>query len=173
MNQDQRKFLLARVEQTHRTENERLRSKMPKEPSLNNYMVAAALDGSLKMKTIEDIKKHVRDKVIKLGSSETLIHEEHVRYKEDDKSFHSITLKAGEVFEFPEAYIVAMLKYNAEKEAVEKEISTLFAQKETILLKIQIGSNAVLDRLIDEADNMIDLSLINSKLMLTDGKKQK
>jgi len=172
MNQDQRKFLLARVEQTYRSESERLRNKLPEEPSLNNYMVAAALDGSLKMKKIEDIKKHIRDKVIKLGQSETLIHEEHDRYRRyDEKSYHSITLKASEVFEFPEAYIEAMLKYNAEKEAIEKEISTLIAYKETIMLKIQIGSNAVLDRLIDEADNMIDLSLINSKLMLTEGKK--
>jgi hypothetical protein len=165
MNQDQRKFLLARVEQTYRTEQEKLRNKMPKEPSLNNYLVAAALDGSLKLKSIEEIKKHVKDTVIKLGHSETLVHEERSRY-DSEKNYHAVTLKAGNVFEFPEAYKAAMLEYETAKNHVQKEMDKLFSQKETILLKIQIGSNAVLDRLIDEVDNMIDLSVINSKLML-------
>lgn len=37
MNQDQRKFLLARVEQTYKDELHNLQSEKPKEPSLNNY----------------------------------------------------------------------------------------------------------------------------------------
>lgn len=172
MNQDQRKFLLARVEQTYRTENEKLREKMPKEPSLNNYMVAAILEGSLKMKSIDSIREHIRDKVIRLGNKETLIHETHSRYhSDDDKEYHSIDLQADAVFEFPEAYLQAMLKYNADKKSVEDQIEKLSAQKETLLLKIQIGSNVVLDRLIDSVDNMVDITLMNSKLMLTEGNK--
>lgn len=174
MNQDQRKFLLARVEQTYKTEERKLDEDKPKEPSLNNYLVAAVLDGSIKMKSIEEIRDHVRDKVLKLGNQETLVHETMSRYSSStDTPYHSISLQAAAVFVLPDAYLKAKEEYETKKAAIEKKKDALYAQKETLLLKIQIGSNTSLDRLIDSVDNMIDITLMNSKLMLTDGKEEK
>lgn len=52
--------------------------------------------------------------------------------------------------------------------AYEDAIANLEACKETIIMKIQIGSNAVLDKLITDVDNMADLRIMNAKFLLND-----
>lgn len=47
---------------------------------------------------------------------------------------------------------------------VEKTYDT---QRDTILLKIQIGSNQVLDKLVTQVDNLADLNIMNSQFLLT------
>jgi len=173
MNQDQRKFLIARVEQTYRDEERKLDEGKPKEPSLNNYLVAAVLDGSVKMRSIEEIGNAVRQRVLRLGNGESLVHEKYSRYSSDNETYHSVSLQANELFIYPDAYLKAKEEYETKKAEIQKKKDALFAQKETLLLKIQIGSNTSLDRLIDSVDNMIDITLMNSKLMLGEGKEGK
>ena len=50
MNKDQRKYLLDAIAAQYKTEREKLNNLKPKAPSLNNYLVAAILDGSFRMK---------------------------------------------------------------------------------------------------------------------------
>jgi hypothetical protein len=176
MNQDQRKFLLARVEQTYREEREKLDHQKPKEPSLNNYLVAAILDNTIELKSLESIREAIKKKVLALGVKETLTDTERRSWRnsdDDDRETHVISFSADVIFVYPEAYIKAYSEWKVKVKQVNEKIEMLHAQKETLLLKIQIGSNTSLDRLVDSVDNMIDITLMNSKLMLTDGKEEK
>jgi hypothetical protein len=172
MNQDQRKFLLARVEKTHKEELRKLSEEKPSEPSLNNYLIAAILDNSIELKSLDDIKSSIRKKVLALGPQETLTSSPH-SWRDNHASSHEITLTAGVIFVYPKAYLDAYAEWEAKVKEVDQRIVKLNATTETLLLKIQIGSNTSLDRLVDSVDNMIDLTLMNNKLMLTDGKEEK
>ena len=47
MNQDQRKFLIERVNKTFQAQKQKLEANKIERPSLNNYLVAAFLDNSI------------------------------------------------------------------------------------------------------------------------------
>lgn len=171
MNQDQRKFLIDQVTKTCANQVEALKSKMPKKPSLNNYLVAACLDGSLLMNDIELLRDRIKQAVLNLGPNEALVSEDNSNWRNsNDKHIkQKVTLEAEDIFVFPEAYIKAKEEYMRNKAALEEEINALIAQRDTIIMKIQIGSNNILDKLVLQIDSMGDLNLMNSQLMLGAG----
>lgn len=167
MNQDQRKFLIEQVTKTCRAETDKVSAEMPTKPSLNNYLVAACLDDSIQLCDVEGLKKKIRERVLKFGKDELLV-------KENDEwrrrnSNNEVTLKAEDLFVIPEAYKKALAEYQAKKAQLDKRIEELEAQKNTIIMKIQIGSNAVLDKLVLQIDSLGDLNLMNSQLQLGTG----
>lgn len=170
MNDNQRKFLTERVNQTHKRQEEQLRKDIPIKPSLNNYLVAACLDGSLQLQDVEGLRNKIRESVLKYGKDDRLVEEDSeddYRYRNTTKPKNSVTLRAEDIFVIPEAYLKALKEYQEKKKEIDDKIKILDSQKDTIILKIQIGSNKVLDRLVEQADNLVDLSIVNSQLLLT------
>jgi hypothetical protein len=172
MNQDQRKFLLARVEKAQKEELRKLQDETPSEPSLNNYLIAAMLDNSIELKSLDEIKASIRKKVLALGPKDTFTSSKYT-WRNDDAESHEITLMADILFVYPKAYLDAYAEWEAIIKEINQRIQKVNATSETLLLKIQIGSNTSLDRLVDSVDNMIDLTLMNNKLMLGEGKEEK
>lgn len=180
MNQDQRKFLIERVNKTFSTQCDviRAKEKLPR-PSLNNYLIAAFLDGSIKFNNIDALKEKMRAAVLKFGASDQLIKENDdgftfsSRNRRRSETKNVCEVAAEDLFIVPEAYIKALEEYKLQQEQISKEIADLEAQKDTILLKIQIGSNTVLDKLITQVDNLADLNIMNSQFLLSDSKTQK
>jgi hypothetical protein len=170
MNQDQRKFLIEQVAKTCKNEEDEIRSKLPTKPSLNNYLVAACLDNSIEIQDIEVIKSRIRDTVLKFGQGDVLITEEEYdwtrgrRRKRYDET--SVTLKADDIFIVPEAYTKALAVYRKESDVIEVKLKDLHARRDTLIMKIQIGSSTALDKLVLQIDNMGDLNLMNNQLML-------
>jgi predicted transport protein len=175
MNQDQRKYLIAQVEDTCREQIEALEEQIPDKPSLNNYIIAAFLDNSIQFADIEKLKKKMRTLVLKLGSSEELVKssDEHRYYgarnrKKDEDYADIVEIPAEDIFIIPQAYLEALAEYDKQKEGLEKKIKDLKNVEKTITLKLQIGSAATLDKLVMQVDNMGDLNLVNTQLSLED-----
>ena len=171
MNQDQRKFLIAQVEKTCEKQSRGL--DYPKEPSLNNYLVAAFLDNTIQINDLELLKSKIRDRVLRLGSEEVLVKEERgyrrgTGTERVEKKY--ITVDPEDIFVVPAAYLEAMEAYRKEWEDVDQKKKGLESAKDTIIMKIQIGSNQVLDRLIEQVDNMCDLNIMNTQLLLENKK---
>ena len=168
MNQDQRKFLLIRIETTYCKQKKKIEEESKKEkPSLNNYLVAAFLDNTIEFNDIEKLKVKMRETVLRYGASDKLV-------KETDKWGHSLNsgvnkveIIAEDLFIIPQAYLNALDEYNKWKAELTEKLDALEAQKDTLLMKIQIGSNAVLDKLITQVDNLADLNIINSQFLLS------
>lgn len=142
-------------------------SKELKRPSLNNYLVAAFLDDSIQFADIEKLKVKMREMVLKFGTGDQLIKERSEWRSRGDEAQNTCSVIAEDLFVIPEAYIKALAEYEADKREIESKVAELEAQKDTILLKIQIGSNAVLDKLITQVDNLADLNIMNSQFLLT------
>jgi len=168
MNQEQRRFLIERVNKTFQTQKAKLEANKIDRPSLNNYLVAAFLDNSIEFNDIEKLKIKMRETVLKFGSSDKLVKESIDRWdnKNAYKDKNTCEIIVEDLFIIPESYKVALAEYEAYKKDIQDKIEQLEAQKDTILLKIQIGSNQVLDKLITQVDNLADLNIMNSQFLL-------
>ena len=172
MNQDQREYLIKEVKQTCDNQIDKLKAKIPDRPSLNNYLIASFLDGSVEFADIKVLKKKMRQTVLKFGTSDLLVKEKEERgwrsrrNNGENEEQQIVEVLAEDLFVIPNAYKKAIDEYKEIKEKIEEEISKLEAVTKTILLKIQIGSSGNLDKLIDQVDNIGDLNLVNTQLLL-------
>lgn len=170
MNQKQREFLIERVNKTFDAQVREINAEKTKAPSLNNYLIAAFLDNSIQFNDIDVLKNKIREQVLKMGSGNVLIHENKERYLMGNDVFagrNTCEVIAEDLFIIPESYKIALEEYNSKMEEIRKRVNALQAQKDTIILKIQIGSDAILDKLISQADNLADLSLMNNHLLIS------
>jgi hypothetical protein len=167
MNQHQRKFLLEAIEGQYKTERNKLREREPKEPSMNNYLIAAILDGSFVMRDPQIVRNSLRERVRNLGKTETLLSNRN-RYDSDDKGNH-IAIPADLLFELPVGYAEALAKYESERNAWQAETDALDASINAMRIKVQIGSDKALDVLVEQADKLCSMSLTAaSQLFLKD-----
>lgn len=173
MNQDQRKYLILQVEKTCQEKVEELEASIPARPSLNNYLVAAFLDNSIQFADMEKLKTKMKEEVIRLGAGDVLVNDDgddDWKYrrskKKNRKTTFTVNVNAEDLFVIPQAYKDKLKEYTDEKERIEKEIEMLQATTKTIVMKIQIGSSATMDKLVMQIDNMGDLNLVNSQLLL-------
>ena len=166
MNQDQRKFLIERVNKTFNMQQSEIKKDELIKPSLNNYLVAAFLDNSIEFNDIEKLKTKMRETVLRYGSSDKLIMESS-DWRNPRKNKNTCEIIAEDLFIIPESYKLALAEYNVAVAKQTEKINQLEAQRDTILLKIQIGSNAILDKLITQVDNLADLNIMNSQFLLT------
>jgi hypothetical protein len=169
MNQDQRKFLIERVNKTFQTQKSKLEAGKIERPSLNNYLVAAFLDNSIEFNDIEKLKVKMRETVLKYGTADKLVTEARDRWDNNNayKDKNTCAIITEDLFVIPESYKKALAEYEAYKKDIQDKVEQLEAQKDTILLKIQIGSNQVLDKLVTQVDNLADLNIMNSQFLLT------
>jgi hypothetical protein len=172
MNQEQRKYLISQVESTLRQQVEELEKQKPKQPSLNNYLIAAFMDNSIEFADLSPLKDKIRERVLKMGREDVLIEENdednwYSSRKRKDTKNNYVKLLAEEIFVIPENYKKALSEYQQKIDEIEGKVKMLNAQCKTITMKIQIGSAGVLDKLVQQIDNMADLNIINNQLLLT------
>lgn len=172
MNDKQREYLIDQVDSIWNREKESVEKDTPERPSLNNYLIAAFLDNSIEFADINILKKKMRETVLKYGTSDKLIEEEDdgeysYSYKRNrKKTVKYVKILAADIFIIPEAYQKALKEYDDKMAEINEKLEALNAQHRTVTTKIKLGSNGVLDKLIEEADNLASLSLVNSSLTL-------
>lgn len=164
MNQDQRKFLIERVNKTFNQQKEEILKDKKDKPSLNNYLIAAFLDNSIQFNDIEKLKNKMRETVLRYGASDRLIEEKYGYRSKEEPNLCKVI--AEDLFVIPQNYLDALSEYESHQSELDRKVNELEAQKDTILLKIQIGSNQVLDKLITQVDNLADLNIMNSQFLL-------
>lgn len=164
MNQKQRDALVAHVGRMYNEEKRRIEAKKPEPPSLNNFLVAAILDGSIAYKSPEEVKQAVRNRVLKLGRGNVLVKERSRRGYGDDDVDNAVTFAAEDIFYLPAEYVFELEKYNEARATYEAALQAIAELKETIELKILIGSAESLSNLIEQAENLADLNFVGAKL---------
>ena len=162
MNQHQRKYLTDRIDQVWRSQKDAIEEHRTDKPSLNNHVVAAFMDGSIRMKKLGDIGAYLRERV--LSGDNEVIDNGYSRHR--DKEVDMVKLPFDQLFETPPTYIEALAKWQKHDDELEAKLATLTAQRDTINMKVNIGSDKALASLIAEADNLTDLTLVNNKLLL-------
>lgn len=169
MNQHQRKFLLETVEKQYKTERDALRERQPQAPSLNNYLVAAVLDGSFVMRPAESVRADIRKRVRDLGKGEALVGEKGRFGERLDAD--TVQLPALLLFEEPPGYAAAREEYERRLADWKAEADALDAAISAMRLKVQIGSDKALEALVEQADTLCSMSLTASNRLLIGGPK--
>lgn len=172
MNQTQRDFLIRKVQTIHNREIRGLKDKIPTEPSLNNYLIAAILNKTVKYQSMNSVKKSISERIHRLGNGTEIIKRQEGSYRNGYVEIDYMALEAKDLFVIPENYLGALKEYNEVKENIENQIKEHEATKETLELKIQIGSSKILDIFIEQVDDMGSLDLLNDSLNLKEGKVQ-
>lgn len=167
MNQNQRDFLIKHVEKTYRNQREKLDESKPSAPSLNNYLIAAILEGSFELQPAERLRETIHQQVLELGADGKLIVDKDRWNRDDDEEDRHVTLCAEDVFVLPHNYQEAREQYERERAKWAAQARQLEEYRDTIILKIQIGSAQVLAKLIEQVDNLADLNIVNTNLLLT------
>lgn len=167
MNQHQRKFLLEQIEGLYKTEKSALQQKRPVEPSLNNYLTAAILDGTAKLKSPETIKEAIRKRVRDIGKGEALIQSTTRNWgQKNEKEEEMIHLPTAVIYELPPPFIEVQTAYEAAEKAWQEESKALEASINAMRIKVQVGSDKALETLVEQADNICRMSLTASSRLL-------
>jgi len=169
MNKDQRNFLITKISETCNKQIKVLEDEREDKPNLNNWLVAGFLDGTIQFTDIKILAEKMKQRVLKMDRNDVLLKEEsdsfYNRKRKEEENLY-VHLRADELFVIPQGYLDELKIYEENEKAIDEKIKILEAQKDTIVMKLQIGSNEQLKKLIDEADNLVDLSLVNSQLLL-------
>lgn len=167
MNDKQRDYLMKKINNTFNQQVQDLNKKRPVKPSLNNYLIAAFLDGSIQFNDIDKLKQKMRKSVIKMGKGVNLVEtSSNSSMWQNKEETAYVKVLAEDIFILPQSYLDELKVYQKEDQKITDQIAQLSAQLNTIEIKITLGSNGALDKLIGEADNLGEISLINSKLLL-------
>lgn len=144
MNQSQREYLIDQVAGTLRQQVEEAESNKPKHPSLNNYLIAAFLDNSIKFADLTPLKDKIRQRVLRMGREDVLIEEAEEdgwysgRRKRKDTKNNYVKLLAEEIFVIPKAYTDALTEYKKKMEKIEERVKQLNAQAKTITVNYRL-----------------------------------
>lgn len=172
MNQHQRKFLLEQIEKQYKKEMDELRGRKPHAPSLNNYLIAAILDGSAKMKPQDKVAAMVRERVRDLGKDESFVAAGRDNWgrrshEADDAYAELVSIPALLLFEPPVQYAEKRKQFEDDLEKWEAEVRALEASIAAMRIKVQVGSDKALEALVDQADQICSMSLTASTKLLS------
>lgn len=168
MNQHQRKFLLEEIQKRYKDERNELVSRKPTEPSLNNYLVAAILDGSAVMRPQEELREEIRRRVRDMSKDSALVSNKG-RWG-TEKAEDEISLPALLLFQEPPGFVEVRTAYEEALKAWETEMDALEASVDAMRIKIQVGSDKALESLVKQADSLCSMSLTSaSRLLLPSG----
>lgn len=160
MNQSQRSFLIKKIEEGVKLRVSALQHSLPEAPSLTTWLLHYILSGKFEIKTVEEIKEVIRQKALKAKDREDWLGNSWGTAKKN------IVFSLNEIFIIPEEYRTIFESWLKESKEINDKIAELQLQADTLITRIQLSSDKTLQKLINEVDDMGDISLIDTKLKL-------
>jgi hypothetical protein len=159
MNQSQRNFLIDKIKTSAKAQRQALEKSLSKPPSLNNYLLHEVMSGTFELQPQEDIKKLIHQRALDATG-----HEDWTKasWSAATKDYFQIKLK--DLFVVPKEYTKKWEAYREAQEKIQKQINLIESQADTLIVRITLASNATLESMIKEVDDMGDLKLMDTKL---------
>lgn len=162
MNQAQRTFLINKIESSVKERVDVLNRSIPKEPSLSNYLFHAVMSGRFEIVSNEQIRKLILDKVLNSKEGEDWMS----RSRGFLGSSTGISFEIKDLFIIPEDYLKLKEKHDSEKKKIQDEINNINITADSLITRIQLASDKTLQTMINEIDDMGNISLMDTKLKL-------
>lgn len=160
MNQAQRTFLIKKIEETTKKKVEELKKQVPEHPSISNYLFHAVMKNEFELQSIDSLKEIIRNKALNAKEDSNWLSEERMGWQ----SKSTIRLSIQELFVIPDEYTKVYNEYTEKKEKIYEEINIIKMQSETLITRIQLASDKVLQTMINEVDDMGNISLMDTKI---------
>lgn len=162
MNAQQRKFLIDKLYAKCKEQMEELKKQKMEHPSLSNYLFLAIMNNTLKLKPQEVTLKALKQKALKAQEGSNWLSEERMGW---DK-FNTCKIDINALFEIPENYVQKVNEVKEHNQNLQEQIDSIKLQMESLETRIQIASDKTLQKMINEVDDMGDISLIDTKIKL-------
>lgn len=160
MNTTQRKFLIERIQQKVKDRIEVLKKKRIQFPSASNYIFKAVLNEDLKLQPTEVTLEAIKKKALNAKEGENWLSEKRMGWEKE----REITLLIEQLIVLPKDYREEVERVKEHNKDIDTEIDVLKTQLDTIEVRVQLASDKTLKNLINEVDDMGDLSLMDTKL---------
>jgi hypothetical protein len=165
MNSTQRKYLCDKITEKVKDKIKDLESQKVPIPSIPAYMLHEVLSERFQIKSNDDLRKMVIEKAKKgLGSGKPEEFLGDDGWRSNDRNI--IRLKFEEFFILPESYQKALDDARSINHELTISINQLKIQAETLETRIMLASDKTLEKMINEVDDMGEISLIDTKLKL-------
>ena len=164
MNTVQRKFLIERIQGKVKAKIEMLKAERLAFPSAGNYLFKAALNGMLKLQPQEKTLNAITKKALNAKEGQNWLSDLRMGYEKE----REIKLQIEELLVLPDDYEKEVERVECHNKKIGEEINKLQMQLESIEVRIQLASDKTLQKLINEVDDMGDISLIDTKVKLLD-----
>lgn len=162
MNQQQRAFLIKKIQETTDSNIKRLEATIEQPPSLSNYLFHHIMKGDFEIASIDKLKAMVSEKALNSKGNNQWMDSQNSLTGISNK----ISFKAEDFFVLPDDYNEKWSAYCKSKEAVKSQIQSIRTQSETLIMRIQLASDKVLQKMVSEIDDMGDLSLMETKIKM-------
>lgn len=169
MNQQQRDFLVKTIEGKTKAAISALESGLKERPSLSNYLWRSAMNKTLEFNTPDEMAEAFYKKALRTKEGKNWMKEERGGAwitEIGTDGFPIVNFEITNIIKLPKEYFEELQKWNANKEKIEKQVMEMHQQLETLIFRIKLASDKVLQQIINEVDDMGNLSLLDTKIKL-------
>lgn len=160
MNQAQRNFLINKITTNVNNQIKLIEKQDDHEPSMDNFILAEVLSGRFKIKTLEEIRQTIINKAENNSKRDWLTS----GYNFSSSRNGEINFKISEIFIIPERFIKLHEEWKERDKNRREIVHNLKTQMDTLVTRIQLASDKVLQQMINEVDDLGDISLYDEKL---------
>lgn len=161
MNQAQRKYLIDKITERTKAKIKELNNSKIDYPNASNWIFKAILSDNLQIQSQEHILNALKTKALASKEGENWLSSERGWASEK-----YVKLNLKDLIVLPEDFYSAMEDASKHNAKINEEINLLQSQLDAIELRIQLASDKTLQKMINEVDDMGELSLIDTKLKL-------
>ena len=158
MNQAQRKYLIEKITKKIGTKVSELEKSKLEYPSLSNWLWKSAMDGTLEIKNTEQIKEFFKQRAKAIKEGENWLSAERRGWHVDKTT---IKMPAKDLFVLPKSYYDEEKRVDEHNKGVHRAIEELRGKSEMLITRIQLASAKTLEQMINEVDDMGDISLVD------------
>jgi hypothetical protein len=161
MNNQQRQYLIKKIEASSKIQIEALKNSIPQPPSLNIYLLHAVMSNNFEIKKTDELKEMIRQMALKATEREDWMGN---HWGSASKS--GISFAAKDFFIVPAEFQILWDDYQKNKREAEDKIYAIHIQSDSLITRITLASDKTLQTLINEVDDMGNISLMDTKLKL-------
>lgn len=162
MNQVQKKFLIDKITTKTKQKIKDLHDQKIDMPNASNWIFKTILANELEIQSKEHILKVLLEKALASKEKSDWLNDDRGSW---DKHV-TVKLNLKDLIVLPEDFYKQVEVAKAHNIEISNKIQVLQSQLETIELRIQLSSDKTLQKMINEVDDMGELSLIDTKLKL-------
>ena len=166
MNTVQRKFLIDKLTQKSDIKLRELRDEKQGYPSASNYIFKAVLNDTIEIADKKTIIKALKERAMKAKEGENWLEPKSDFRNWSEEKERDMQLSIRDLIIVPKDYQKEREKVEKHNEKINKKIEVLKIQIESLILRIQLASDKNLQKMVNEVDDMGDLSLIDTKIKL-------
>jgi hypothetical protein len=162
MNQVQRKFIIERIQTKVKEKISQLEKERLGYPSASNYYFKAIMLELQDNDKTATILAGIKKKALQGVEGSNWLSEERMGCNKET----TIRLDLKVLLKSPDDYIDEVIRVTKHNNAINEEIAALKLQLDSIEVRVQLASDKTLANMINEVDDMGDLSLIDTKIKL-------